>query len=59
MDNKKKLLQFNEAEFGRAIGEHIQVSVRYDYLSLTPGKNVSVRWKEEDLTFTVSGSYWK
>jgi hypothetical protein len=32
--------------------------IRYDYLVLT-GENVNIRWKAEDNTVTVSGTYGK
>ena len=55
----KKNVLFTSEEFGDKVAKtDIQASVRYDYLFIT-SKNVSLRWKEEDLTFTVSGSYGK
>lgn len=57
-DSKIKGGKFTLSKFYEAVGEIVQVSVRYDYLSIS-GEHVTVRWKEAEQCFTVSGSYGK
>ena len=53
----KKQLSYNPAEFQEEIAEEdVDASARYSSLRLT-GKSVTMRWNEEDQTFTVGGSY--
>ena len=55
-DWKKKQLQFGPAKFQHTTRTNISTSIRYGHLNIT-GKNVTVRWDANDLTFTVTGSY--
>lgn len=56
---QKKQLSFTADEFQNKVSkEKLSASVRYDYLCIT-SKTVNVKWKEEDQTFTVTGSYGK
>ncbi|KAL8838133.1 MAG: hypothetical protein Q9176_005216 [Flavoplaca citrina] len=55
-DWKKKQLQFDPADFQHTTGTDIATSIRYGRLNVT-GKNVTVRWVPNELTFTVTGSY--
>lgn len=57
-DHKKKLFQMDHGAFAEVAGDRIRTSVRYDYLELT-GNGVSVRWKEDEGTFSVGGTYGK
>lgn len=55
----KKMIQFSLEEFTEKVAsENIGASVRYDRLSIT-SKTVNMHWREEDQTFTVTGSYGK
>ena len=52
-------MQFEPDEFEQKVARaDVTGSARYATLYIT-GKNVNVRWKEEDQTFTVTGSYGK
>ncbi|KAL8920192.1 MAG: hypothetical protein Q9172_004603 [Xanthocarpia lactea] len=55
-DWKKKQLQFGPAEFQDTTRTDISTSIRFGHLNIT-GKNITVRWDANDLTFTVTGSY--
>jgi len=57
-DSKKKIFPVKLNDFENVAGEAVSTSVRHDLLRIT-GDHVDVRWKEEDMTFAVSGSYGK
>ncbi|KAL9003764.1 MAG: hypothetical protein Q9188_003388 [Gyalolechia gomerana] len=55
-DWKKKQIKLEPVEFQDTTHTELTTSIRYGSLNIT-GKNVTVRWDPEDLTFTVTGTY--